>query len=203
MQLVSPSTKPANVSVRGHEHAKTKHDNAACAAQVERRLIAYLQTWGLRDEALLRSYAQRWIKHELHEAAGHSDAARRVSYADLQQRVLSRAMNSTYLWIVRLTRHMEKPGQELSAGLVGLKVRELMAKYPQCFLRVNHLPEEFTEGLKSAARSVAPHVVHQSMPEQPLAELAPFLTPTFYVRPVVQLISRLVGRRRPAMESAV
>jgi hypothetical protein len=202
VHVASPITTPAIASDRDKEQTATKHNNAAYVAQVERRLIEYLRTWGLRDDGLLQSYSRRWIRHELHEA-GVGIASRRLSYADLEQRVLSRAMNSTHLWIVRLTRHMENPGQELSAGLVGLKVRELMPKYPQCFLRINHLPAEFMQGLKAAARSVAPHVVHQSMPEQPLGELVPSLTPAYYVRPVTQLLARAFGRRRAVMESTV
>ncbi|MGC3966290.1 MAG: hypothetical protein QM775_02630 [Pirellulales bacterium] len=170
---------------------------------MEARVADYLRTWGISDALLLQAHAQRWTRHELHELKGLQNSTRRVNSSELEHRVLSRAMNAAYLWVTRLTRHLERNGVVLSSGLVALRCRKLLAKCPQAFLRVNHLPSDFLAELRNAACPVVPHEVHQPMPEQPLGELAPALTPAFYAGRLAQLLAWATGRRRTAMETAL
>lgn len=165
------------------------------SARIERRLGEYLQSWGLNDDDVIAAHARRWTRHVLHEAAGGAGPSR-IAYLELEQRALARAMSAVYLWIARLTRLLERDGEEVSKGLPAMRVRKLLATEPHAFLRIRELPPSFMNGLRGAARPVVPHAENRTMPEQPLGELLPLLTPSPYRVLVGNVAAWCFGRRR-------
>ena len=166
-------------------------------ARIEWRLGEYLRSWGLNDDEVIATHARRWTRHVLHEAAGGAGPLK-IAYLELEQRALARAMNAVYLWIARLTRLLERDGEEVSKGLPAMRVRKLLATEPRAFLRIRELPPSFMDGLLGAARPVVPHAESRTMPEQPLGEVVPLFTPSPYRELVGNLAAWCFGRRRNA-----
>ncbi|MBA4019071.1 MAG: hypothetical protein C0483_18035 [Pirellula sp.] len=170
------------------------------SARIERRLAEYLRSWGLNDDEIIAAHARRWTRHVLHEAADGA-VPLRVAYLELEQRALARAMSAVYLWIARLTRLLERDGEEVSKGLPAMRIRKLLATEPHAFLRIKELSPSFMSGLRGAARAVVPHAESRTMPEQPLGELVPLLTTSPYRSLVLNLAAWCFGRRRSAWGS--
>ena len=170
------------------------------STRIERRLGEYLRSWGLNDDEIIAAHARRWTRHVLHEAAAGAVPSR-IAYLELEQRALARAMSAVYLWIARLTRLLERDGEEVSKGLPAMRIRKLLVTEPHAFLRIKELPPSFMSGLRGAARAVVPHAESRTMPEQPLGELVPMLTPSPYRALVANLAAWCFGRRRNAWGS--
>lgn len=200
MHLVTKPSAVNAVIVRKSVAAPSQVAIKDVSARIERRLGEYLRSWGLNDDEIIAAHARRWTRHVLHEAAGGAGPSR-IAYLELEQRALARAMSAVYLWIARVTRLLERDGEEVSKGLPTMRIRRLLATEPHAFLRIKELPPSFMNGLRGAARPVVPHAEMRTMPEQPLGELVPLLTPSPYRALVGNLAAWCFGRRRNAWGS--
>lgn len=197
MQLITRSNAVSPVIAKRPAVVPTQVALQDATARIEKRLAEYLRSWGLNDDEIILAHARRWTRHVLHEAAGGA-APSRIAYVELEQRALARAMNAVYLWIARLTRLLERDGEEVSKGLPAMRIRKLLATEPKAFLRIKELPASFMYGLRGAAQAVVPHAECRTMPEQPLGELVPLLTPSPYRALVANLAAWCFTRRRNA-----
>ena len=139
MHLVTKPSAVNAVIVRKSVAAPSQVAIKDVSARIERRLGEYLRSWGLNDDEIIAAHARRWTRHVLHEAAGGAGPSR-IAYLELEQRALARAMSAVYLWIARVTRLLERDGEEVSKGLPTMRIRRLLATEPHAFLRIKELP---------------------------------------------------------------